>query len=211
MRSLIGEKIGMTQIFDQKGDCVPVTLIRVDRCVPILEKTPEQYGYQAVLIAYGNRKNKHTNKPLKGFYDKHKIPFAKLLTEFRDEAMDKSEVGKPLKVDIFNEGDMVDVVGKSKGKGFAGVVKRFGFSGAPASRGTHEAFRGGGSIGMHTFPGRVLKGKKMPGRMGGETVHIKNLKIVRVDVKENILLIKGAVPGSNGQLVRVTGSQNEKS
>ena len=197
----------MTQVFSDKGDCIPVTLVRVDRCVPVLERTPERDGYQAVLVAYGDRKDKHTNKPLKGFYEKHKITPAKLLTEFRGEAMGESEVGKSLKVDMFNEGDVVDVVSKSKGKGFAGVVKRFGFAGAPASRGTHESFRGGGSIGMHTFPGRVLKGKQMPGRMGGEIVHVKNVKIVRVDAEQNILLIKGCLPGANGQLVRLTGTK----
>ena len=198
----------MTQVFSDKGDCIPVTLVRVDRCVPVLERTPERDGYQAVLVAYGERKDKHTNKPLKGFYEKHKITPAKILTEFRGEAMGENEIGKPLKVDMFNEGDVVDVVGKSKGKGFAGVVKRFGFAGAPASRGTHESFRGGGSIGMHTFPGRVLKGKQMPGRMGGENVHVKNMKIVRVDAEQNILLIKGCLPGANGQLVRLTGAKS---
>ena len=185
-----------------------LTLIKVDRCVPVLERTPEKDGYQAVMVSYGNRKDKHTNKPLKGFYEKHKITPAKLLAEFRGEVIDKSEIGKPLKVDIFNEGDVVDVVGRSKGKGFAGVVKRYGFSGAPASRGSHESFRGGGSIGMHTYPGRVLKGKKMAGRMGGETVHVQNVQVVRVNVEQNILLIKGCLPGANGQLVRVSSRKD---
>ncbi len=198
----------MTQMFGNKGDCVPVTLVRVDRCVPVLERTPERDGYQAVLVAYGDRKDKHTNKPLKGFYEKYKIAPAKLLTEFRGEAMGDCEIGKPLKVDIFSEGEVVDVVGRSTGPGFAGVVKRFGFAGAPASRGTHESFRGGGSIGMHTFPGRVFKGKKMAGRMGGETIHVKNLKILKIDAEQNILLIKGCLPGSNGELVRVTGTRS---
>lgn len=205
MKSLLGKKVGMTQVFTEKGECVPVTLIQVDRCVPVLQRTPETDGYQAVLVAYGNRKAKHTNKPMQGFYGKQKLEPARLLTEFRDETLNDDEVGKQLKVDIFTEGDRVKVIGVSKGRGFAGVVKRYGFRGKPASRGTHESFRGGGSIGMHTYPGRVLKGKKMPGRMGGDTIHIKNIRVVKVDAERNIIFLGGAVPGANGQLVRIRG------
>lgn len=200
----------MTQIFTDKGDCVPVTLIKVERCIPVLKRTKEQNGYQAVLLTYGERKPKHTNKPLQGFYDKLKIKPGKILTEFRDETLNDDEIGKPLNVDMFNEGDKVSVMGVSKGKGFAGVVKRFGFAGNPASRGAHESYRGGGSIGCHTYPGRVFKGKEMPGRMGGKRVYIKNLKVVRVDKENNILLIRGAVPGANGQIVRIRGARNAK-
>jgi len=144
---------------------------------------------------------------LQGFYDKHKASPAKVLAEFRDHAVDDAELGKPLNVDMFGEGDLVNVVGVSKGRGFAGVLKRHGFSGAPASHGHAEIHRGGGSIGMHTYPGRVLKGKKMPGRMGGVKVHVKNLKVVRVDKENNVLLVRGAVPGPNGRMVRILKSE----
>ena len=203
MSVLIGKKVGMTQVYTDKGDCVPVTVIQVERCVPVLKRTEEKDGYQALMLAYGNRKPKHTNKPLKGFYDKHKVGPARILREFRGQDVDDEALGKPLKVDVFSEGDRVEVVGVSKGRGFAGVFKRFNFGGAPASHGHHESYRGTGSIGMHTYPGRVLKGMGMPGRMGGNNVHMKNLQVGRVDAENNVLLIKGAVPGANGGLVSI--------
>ncbi len=207
MDSLLGKKIGMTQVFSKEGDCVPVTVIQVEKCVPVLRRTQEKDGYDAVLVAYGERKPKHTNKPLQGFYDKLKMAPAKTLKEFRGATVEDDALGKPIKVEQFGEGDLVNVIGTSKGRGFAGVMKRFGFRGAPGSRGTHESFRGGGSVGMHTYPGRVLKGKKMPGRMGGDTVHVKNIKVVRVDNENNLLLLRGAVPGANGQLVEIIKSK----
>lgn len=203
MDALVGTKIGMTQVFSKEGDCIPVTVIQVEKCVPVLKRTREQNGYDAVLVAYGQRKPRNTNKPEKGFYDKLKMEPARFLAEFRDQEVAEEELGKPLQVDMFSEGDRVSVVGTSKGKGFAGVVKRHGFSGAPASRGTHESFRGAGSVGMHTYPGRVFRGKKMAGHMGMEKIFIKNLKIVRVDVEKNLLLVKGAVPGARGGRVRI--------
>ena len=193
----------MTQIFNDKGDCVPVTVVQVEKCVPILKRTVEKDGYRAVMVAYGERKPKHTNKPLKGFYDKYKADPARILKEFRNQDIDDDAMGKPIKVDIFNVGDEVEVVGTTKGRGFAGVFKRFNYGGAPASHGHHESYRGTGSIGMHTYPGRVLKGMGMPGRMGGKTKHLKNLKIVRVDVDNNVLFLKGSVPGANGGLLRI--------
>ncbi len=201
MSALIGKKIGMTEVFTDKGDCVPVTVIHVERCVPVLKRTEEKDGYQALMLAYGTRKPKHTNKPLQGFYDKLKVEPAKILREFRGQDVDDEAVGKPLKVDIFSEGDSVQVVGVTKGKGFSGVFRRFNYGGAPASHGHHESYRGTGSIGMHTYPGRVLKGTGMPGRMGGKKACLKNLKVVRVDVENNVLLLKGAVPGANGGIV----------
>ena len=193
----------MTQIFNDKGDCVPVTVVQVEKCVPILKRTVERDGYSAVMVAYGERKPKHINKPLKGFYDKYKADPARILKEFRNQDIDDDAMGKPIKVDVFNVGDEVEVVGTTKGRGFAGVFKRFNYGGAPASHGHHESYRGTGSIGMHTYPGRVLKGMGMPGRMGGKTKHLKNLKIVRVDVDNNVLFLKGSVPGANGGLLRI--------
>ena len=206
MNALIGKKMGMTQVFSKEGDCVPVTVIQVEKCVPVLKRTREGDGYDAVLVAYGTRKSKHVNKPEQGFYNKVKIDPARMLTEFRDQEVADEELGKPLKVDIFSEGDHVNVVGTSKGKGFAGVMKRWGMGGAPASHGHHEIYRGGGSIGQHTYPGRVFRGKKMPGHMGAATVFTKNLKVVRVDAENNVLLVKGAVPGAAGGIVRVIKS-----
>jgi len=206
MEALIGKKIGMTQIFSKEGNSLPVTVVEVEKCVPLLRRTQEQNGYNAVLVAYGTRKLKHTNKPEQGFYDKIKSEPASILAEFRDQEVADEDLGKPLKVDLFKEGDRVNVVGVSKGKGFAGVMKRWGMGGAPASHGHHEIYRGGGSIGMHTYPGRVFKGKKMPGHMGAEKVFVKNLKVVRVDKESNVLLIKGALPGASGGIVRIVKS-----
>jgi len=203
MSALLAKKVGMTQVFNDKGDCVPVTVVQVERCVPVLRRTVEKDGYSAVMLAYGNRKLKHTNKPLKGFYSKHKVEPAKVLKEFRNQDVDDDAMGKPIKVDIFSAGDEVEVVGVTKGRGFSGVFRRFNYGGAPASHGHHESYRGTGSIGMHTYPGRVLKGMGMPGRMGGKTKHLKNLEVVQVDVENNVLLLKGSVPGANGGLLRI--------
>ena len=210
MNSIMGRKIGMTQVFSENGDCVPVTVIAVDRCVPVLNRTKEKNGYSAVLVAYGERKKKHTNKPMQGFYAKSKVDPARTLAEFRNEQATEEELAKPLNVSMFKAGDRVEVIGVSKGKGFAGVMKRFNFAGAPASRGAHEAFRGGGSIGMHTYPGKVFKGKPMPGKMGGDTVHNKRQRVVQVDAEKNVLLLKGAVPGANGGIVRIIKSGSAK-
>ena len=206
MKALIGEKIGMTQVFSKDGNCVPVTVLQVGRCIPLLRRTQEKNGYDAVLVAYGARKSKHINKPEQGFYDKVKAEPARALAEFRGQDVVDEELGKPLKVDVFSEGDKVSVVGVSKGKGFAGVMKRWGMGGAPASHGHHEIYRGGGSIGMHTYPGRVWKGKKMPGHMGSAKTFVKNLEVVRVDTENNVLLIKGAVPGASGGVVKIVKS-----
>ena len=206
MKALIGEKIGMTQVFSKDGNCVPVTVLQVGRCVPLLRRTQEKNGYDAVLVAYGARKSKHTSKPEQGFYDKVKAEPARVLAEFRGQDVVDEELGKPLKVDVFSEGDKVSVVGVSKGKGFAGVMKRWGMGGAPASHGHHEIYRGGGSIGMHTYPGRVFKGKEMPGHMGSEKTFVKNLRVVRVDTENNVLLVKGAVPGAPGGIVKIVKS-----
>ena len=206
MKALIGEKIGMTQIFSKEGNCIPVTVLQIDKCVPLVIRTQKEDGYDAVLVAYGTKKSKHTNKPEQGFYDKIKATPARILAEFRGQEISEEKLGKPLSVDMFSEGDKVSVLGVSKGKGFAGVMKRWNMGGAPASHGHHEIYRGGGSIGMHTYPGRVFRGKKMPGHMGSEKVFVKNLKVVRVDIEKNVLIVKGAVPGAPGGIVRIVKS-----
>jgi large subunit ribosomal protein L3 len=211
MNGILGKKVGMTQVFTEKGDCYPVTVIQVEDCVPVLKRTQEKNGYEAVLMAYGKRKTKHTNKPMQGVYNQLKRDPAQLLAEFRNMEVNDEDLGKPLSVEMFKEGERVNVVGVSKGKGFAGVMKRHGFGGHPASRGNHESFRGAGSIGMATYPGRVLKGHPMPGRMGGDQVYAKNIQVVRVDAGNNIVLLRGSVPGANGGIVRILqrpGSKN---
>jgi len=203
MQGILGKKIGMTQVFTEAGDCVPVTVIQVEGCIPVLKRTREKDGYEAVLMAYGKRKTKHTNKPMLGVFNQLKCEPAQLLAEFRGMEVGEEELGKALSVDMFQEGERVNVVGVSKGKGFQGVMKRHGFSGHPASRGNHESFRGPGSIGMATFPGRVLKGHPMGGRMGGEKIYAKNIQVVRVDTGNNLVLLKGSIPGANGGIVRI--------
>jgi large subunit ribosomal protein L3 len=211
MNGLLGKKVGMTQLFTERGDCVCVTVVQVEDCVPVLKRTQQKNGYEAVLMAYGKRKIKHTNKPMQGVYSQLKRDPAQLLAEFRNMEVSDEDLGKPLSVEMFKQGDRVNVVGVSKGKGFAGVMKRHGFGGHPASRGNHESFRGAGSIGMATYPGRVLKGHPMPGRMGGDQVYAKNIQVVRVDAGNNIVFLKGSVPGANGGIVRILqrpGSKN---
>lgn len=211
MNGLLGKKLGMTQLFTEVGDCVPVTVIQVEDCVPVLKRTQEKNGYEAVVMAYGKRKAKHTSKPMQGVFAQLKREPAQLLAEFRNMEVVDDEMGKPLSVEMFKEGDRVNVVGMSKGKGFAGVMKRHGFGGHPASRGNHESFRGAGSIGMATYPGRVLKGHPMPGRMGGDQVYAKGIQVVRVDTGNNLVFLKGSVPGANGGIIRIlhrAGSKN---
>ena len=201
--SLILYKITDNQIYILMGRRPPSQKFMPDIFVFPGGAVEREDGYKAVMMAYGERKPKHTNKPLKGFYDKYKAEPARILKEFRDQDVDDDAMGKPIKVDIFNVGEEVEVVGTTKGKGCAGVFRRFNYGGAPASHGHHESYRGTGAIGMHTYPGRVLKGMGMPGRMGGKTKHLKNLEIVRVDVDNNVLFLKGAVPGANGGLLRI--------
>ena len=203
MNGLLGKKVGMTQVFTEKGDCVSVTVIQVEGCVPVLKRTQKKDGYEAVMVAYGKRKAKHTNKPMQGVYSQLKIDPAQLLAEFRNMEVSDEDLGKPLSVEMFKEGERVNVVGVSKGKGFAGVMRRHGFGGHPASRGNHESFRGAGSIGMATYPGRVLKGMNMAGRMGNRQVTSLNLEVVEVDPERSLLLVRGSVPGHRNGVVRV--------
>lgn len=202
---LLGKKLGMTQIFDEQGNVIPVTVIKAGPCYVIQRKTREKEGYEAIQVGFDEIvKVKNVNKPLSGHFKKAGVPPLRFVREFRldDGEGERFQVGSSYGVDIFEVGTYVDVTGISKGKGFQGVVKRHGFSGAPASRGTHEYFRHGGSIGQNMTPGRTMKGKKMPGHMGMERVTIQNLKIVDVKPDLNVILVKGAVPGpNNGYLI----------
>jgi large subunit ribosomal protein L3 len=201
---LLGKKLGMTQVFDEHGNIVPVTVIKAGPNFIIQKKTKTKEGYNSLQVGFDEiKKVTRVNKPLTGHFKKINIAPMRLLKEFRvgDEDVDAHEIASEVSIGIFVPGDFVDVTGISKGKGFAGVVKRYGFKGAPASRGTHEFFRHGGSIGAHTFPGRTMKGRKMPGHMGAQKVTVQNLKIVDVRGDTNILIIEGAIPGPTNSYV----------
>jgi len=200
MKFILGKKLGMTQIFGKNGEVIPVTLVEAGPCEVTQIKTKEKDGYEAVQIGFERiKKEKKIKKPLK-----HK-PF-RWLREFRDEPS-KYKVGDKIEVSVFKEGEKVDVSGISKGKGFQGAVKRWGFSGRGASHGVKHEHRTLGSVGS-MFPQRVIKGKKMPGRMGGERVTVKNLEIVKIDKEKNILALKGAVPGRKGGLLEIKSKSN---
>jgi large subunit ribosomal protein L3 len=198
MEGLIGRKIRMTQVFGADGSVVPVTAIETGPCVVVQKKEMQRDGYNALQLGFGRRKSQRINKPQKGHMGKAgKDPFV-ILREFRMEEVSQYEVGQEIKLsDLFKTGDLVDVSGTSKGRGFTGVIKRWGFGGFPASHGTHETFRHGGSIGNRSYPGRVFKGKKMAGHWGNERVSVQNLEVIEVRPESNLLLIKGGVPGSN--------------
>jgi len=195
MKFILGKKLKMTQIFDEEGRVIPVTLIKSGPCKILQIKTKEKDGYSAVQVGFEKLKEKKVKKPQKN------KPF-RYIREFRIKDDKEFEVGKEINVDIFEKGDIVNVSGISKGKGFQGVVKRHGFKGGPATHGTKHTLRAPGSIGS-AFPERVWKGKKMAGRMGGNKVTIKNLQIVEVDKENNLLAIKGAIPGRKGTLVEI--------
>lgn len=198
MKVILGKKAGMTQIF-KDGEMIPVTVVKAGPCVVIDRKMPEKHGYAAIVIGYEDAKEKHLNKPLLGIFKRIKVAPKRVIKEFRvsSEELDKYKVGDEIKVDIFAPGDKVDVSGKTKGRGFQGVVKRFGFKGFPDSHG-HRYHRAGGSIGASAFPARVFKGKTMPGHMGTNRIAVQNLEVVEIKPDENIFLIKGAVPGATG-------------
>ena len=195
MKFILGKKIKMSQIFDRKGNVIPVTIVEAGPCYVTQLKTKEKDGYEAIQIGFEKLKEKKITK------SKIKKPF-RYLREFKDE-IKNYQLGQEINVSIFKEGDLVSVSGISKGKGFQGGVKRWGFSGRPASHGTKHEERTLGSVGAST-PSRVIKGKKMPGRTGGERVTIKNLEIVKVEPEKNLLYIKGALPGSRGTLLEIT-------
>lgn len=197
MKGLIGKKIGMTQLFGSDGNVVPVTVIETGPCVVVQKKESAKDGYNALQLGFGSKKSQRVNKPGQGHMGKAGKGAFQVLREFRLEDVSGYEVGQEIKVsDLFKVGDRVDVSGTSKGRGFTGVIKRWGFGGFPASHGTHEYFRHGGSIGNRSYPGRVFKGKKMAGQWGNETIAVQNLQVVAIRPEENLLLVKGAVPGA---------------
>jgi large subunit ribosomal protein L3 len=201
-------KIGMTQLFSEAGECIPVTVLDAQPNRVVQKKTPERDGYSALQLGYGERALRHASKPLQGHCAKASVPPPKQLRESRigAEELEKYEVGQEIGVDIFSAGQRVDVIGTSKGKGYAGVVKRHGFSIKKRTHGTHEVFRHGGSIGPGSYPGRVIKGLRMPGQMGNERVTTLGIEVVRVDPEKRLLFVRGGVPGHNDAMVRVRPS-----
>ena len=199
-KAIIGKKLGMTQLFDANGNVVPVTVIEAGPCVVAQKKTIENDGYEAVQIGYGDLKASKVNKPMKGHFAKGDVAPKKVLREFRFEDVSAVNVGDIIKADVFAEGDAVDVRGTSKGKGYAGVIKRWNFSRLKESHGTGPVHRHGGSLGV-IDPARVFKGKKMAGHLGNERVTVQNLSVVKVDAEKNIIAVKGAVPGPKGGIV----------
>lgn len=202
MQGLIGKKIGMTQVFGEGDQLIPVTVIEAGPCVVTQIKTTETDGYSAIQVGFGARKEKHVNRPSKGHFDKAKVEPKRHLAEFRVEETTGFKLGQELTVETFAEGERANVVGWSKGKGFTGVMKRWNFKGGPGGHGSHF-HRSPGSIGMAATPSRVIKGTKLPGQHGNARQSILNLKIIKVDAEQNILLVKGAVPGANGALVLI--------
>ena len=200
-KGLIGKKIGMTQIFDEKGNVVPVTVVEAGPNVIVQKKTIENDGYEAVQVGFGDQKVARVNKPMKGHFEKAGVSAKKYLKEFRLDKAEEMNVGDVVKADVFAAGDKIDVIGTSKGKGYAGVVKRWNAHVQCHTHGVGPVHRSVGSMGANTDPSRVMPGKKMAGHLGAERVTVQNLEVVKVDAEANMIAIRGAVPGPKGSLV----------
>ena len=205
-KAIIAKKLGMTQLFDETGKCVPVTVVEAGPCVVSQKKTVETDGYEAVQVGFGDMKANKVNKPMKGHFAKGDVAPKKVLREFRLSDISAYNVGDIIKADVFAEGDKVDVVGTSKGKGTAGVIKRWNFSRLKEAHGTGPVHRHPGSLGACSSPSRVFKGKKLAGHLGSERVTVQNLAIVKVDSENNIIAIKGAIPGPKGGIITIADS-----
>lgn len=210
-QGLLATKVGMTQLFMEDGVCVPVTVLQINDNVVVRKKTTEADGYSAVQMAYGDVREKNLNKPKLGLFTKKNIAPKRHLREFRmdDASVANFEEGSSASLEWLKTVESVDISGISKGKGYAGVMKRHNFKGFDATHGAHETFRGGGSIGMREFPGRVLKGKKMAGQMGNDRVTVKNLRVVRFMEDERLVCLRGAVPGGKGALLELRMSNRK--
>jgi len=204
LKGILGTKLGMTQLYSEDGRIIPVTVVQAGPCFVIQKKTVESDGYNALQVGFGERREALANKPAKGHFAKAEKKVLRYLKEFRLDSVDEYQVGQELKADVFDQGENVDVVGTSKGKGFAGSIKRHNFQRGPMGHGS-KSHRRVGSAGAKG-PARVFKGTKRPGRMGGERVTIQNLEVVKVDPERNLLIVKGAVPGPKGSLLIVKSS-----
>ena len=206
-KGLIGKKIGMTQIFDEKGNVIPVTVIEAGPCAVVQKKTAENDGYKAVQVGFGDQKAQRVNKPMQGHFAKGNVAPKKVLKEFRLDDIDSLNVGDIIKADVFEVGEKIDVIGTSKGKGTAGAIKRWNFSRLKESHGTGPVARHAGSLGACSDPSRVYKGKKLAGHLGAERVTVQNLTVAKVDVENNLIAIKGAVPGPKGGIVVIADAK----
>ncbi len=207
VKGIIGKKIGMTQIFDENGKVVPVTVVEAGPCPVVQKKTVEVDGYAAVQLGYAVQKQQRVSKPLKGHFAKADVAPQKVLKEFRFADTSAYEVGTVVKADVFAAGDKVDVIGTSKGKGTAGAIKRWNFSRLKETHGTGPVARHAGSLGACSDPSRVYKGKKLAGHLGAERVTVQNLDIVKVDAENNLIAIKGAIPGPKGGYVVIADAK----
>ncbi len=205
-KCIVGKKIGMTQIFDERGKVVPVTVVEAGPCVVVQKKTAENDGYEAVQLGFGDMTQKSAAKPRKGHFAKNDLPVKRHLKEFRLQDCRKLNVGDVVKPDMFEVGDKVDVAGTSKGKGYQGTVKRYNFAKQRSTHGGGPIHRHVGSMGACSTPSRVMPGKKLPGHMGVERVTIQNLNVVKIDVENNLIALKGAIPGPKGGIVYITDS-----
>jgi large subunit ribosomal protein L3 len=205
-KAIIGKKIGMTQIFDESGKVIPVTVIEAGPCVVVQKKTVENDGYNALQFGFSDLKPHKVNKPQKGHFAKADVAAKRVLKEFRLDDINALNVGDIIKADTFEVGDVVDVRGTSKGKGYAGTIKRYNGARLKETHGTGPVHRHAGSMGANSSPSRIFKGKKMPGHLGAETVTVQNLTVVKVDAENNLIAVKGAVPGPKGGTVTIINS-----
>ncbi len=210
MKGIIGKKVGMTQVIKDNGEVVPVTVIEAGPCYVVQVRTPEKDGYRAVQLGFEEVKPKKLTKGQRGHLERAGVPMLRYLREIRMRSNESYEVGQVIRADIFQPGERVDIVGKSKGRGFAGVVKRHHFGGGPHTHGQSDRERAPGSIGACATPGRVWKGMRMPGHMGAKRVTAQNLEVVLVDPDRNLLAVKGSVPGPNGGLVIIKEARKQK-
>ena len=210
MKAILGKKVGMTQIFDEHGDAIPVTVIEAGPCYVTQVRTVESDGYSAVQLGFEETKLQRLTKGEKGHLERNDLPPLRYLREFRVREDELPEEGQKVLVDVFEVGDFVDVVGHSKGRGFAGVMKRHGFGGGPQTHGQSDRQRAPGSIGSTTTPGRVWKGQRMAGRMGNARVTAQNLRVEMVDAERHLLAVRGSVPGAKGGLLMIKQARKSK-
>lgn len=203
IKAILGKKLGMTQLFLEDGTVVPVTVVEAGPCVVTQKKTVETDGYNAIQVGFDDIREKLVTKPIAGHMKKAGAPLKRTLREYRVEDCSAFELGQEIKADVFEAGDIVDVQGTSKGKGFQGTIARYGFARGPMTHGSHNK-RKPGSVGACADPGKVIKGKRMPGHGGAQTVTVQNIEVVAVDTDKNVLLVKGAVPGAKGGLLSIT-------
>ncbi|MGQ9646766.1 MAG: 50S ribosomal protein L3 [Thermodesulfobacteriota bacterium] len=206
---IVGKKLGMTQLFLDDGAVVPVTVVEAGPCVVVQKKTEAKDGYNAIQLGF-LPKTKRVNRPLSGHFKKAGVGSFRFLREFRVDSTEGIELGSEITLSLFKAGDVVDVTGLSKGRGFAGVMKRHGFHGSPGSHGTHEYFRHGGSVGANTYPHHVFKGHRMPGHYGDQRVTMQNIKVLEVKEDQNLIFLKGGIPGSRNGLILIRSATKRK-